>query len=61
MAKTRYTVLNPRGIPSHVHIIRVDERKWNEGDTFVQPKGLSSEEVDGLVAGGFLEEVNSDG
>lgn len=61
---TKYTVLNPRGIPVGFRILRIGGRTWDEGDEFVSPRGFSADEVADLERRGFLaekKEMKTDG
>jgi len=54
MPKKTYIVRNPRGIPKDVHILRIGDAVWYEGDKFIPPMGAKIEQ---LLERGFLEEV----
>ena len=58
-----YIVLNPRGIPTGIHILafrpgedKSQHQMWHEGDEFVKPAKMKAVDVAAWVKGGFLRE-----
>lgn len=54
MTQTKYVVQNPRGIPKGIRILRVGEREWKEGETFVKPKECPTDTLKRWVEDSFL-------
>jgi hypothetical protein len=53
-----YKVLNPRGIPEGVHVIRVGEKVWLEGAIIRAPGDITAEQAKDYVGRGLLEVSN---
>ncbi len=54
--KRSYTVGNPRGIPLGIHVLRIGEQVWYEGEGFDPPEDMPEARVQELVLKTFLLE-----
>jgi len=49
MTTRKYIVVNPRNTPAGVHIFRIGDAKWFEGDEYVPDKNLKEVKRRGFV------------